>query len=43
MNSVVAWGLVSSETQVQPNVMLDPDYLPGHLSVSYDYALTHKN
>ena len=27
--------LVSSGTQVQPQVILDPDYLPDYLSVSY--------
>ena len=30
------WVLVSSGTQVQPQVILDPDYLPDYLSVSYD-------
>ena len=34
----VAWVLVSSGTQVQPQVILDPDYLPDYLSVSYDYG-----
>ena len=33
----VAW--VSSGTQVQPQVILDPDYLPDYLSVSYDYGI----
>ena len=33
----VAWVLVCSGTQVQPQVKLDPDYLPDCLSVSYDY------
>ena len=33
----VAWVLVSSGTQVQPQVTIDPDYLPDYLSVSYDY------
>ena len=32
----VAWALVSSGTQVQPQIIPDPDYLPDHLSVSYD-------
>ena len=36
----VFWGSlgtsVSSETQVQPQIILDPDYLPDYLSVSYD-------
>ena len=30
---------VSSGTQVQPQVILDPDYLPDYLSVSYDYGI----
>ena len=37
MNPEVAWALVSSETQAQPQVMLDPDYLLDYLSISYDY------
>ena len=37
----IAWVLVSSITQVQPQVMLDPDYLPDYLSVSYDYGMNH--
>ena len=28
-----AWVLVSSGTQVQPQILLDPDYLPDYLSV----------
>ena len=32
------WVLVSSGTQVQPQVILDPDYLSDYLSVSYDYG-----
>ena len=28
MHSEVAWVLVSSVTQVQPQIILDPDYLP---------------
>ena len=35
--SEVAWVLVSSETQVQPQIILDPDYPPDYFSVSYDY------
>ena len=35
MNSEVAWVLVSSETQVHPEIILDPDYLPDYVSVSY--------
>ena len=38
MNSEVAWVLVSSETQFQLQIILDLDYLPDYLSVSYDYA-----
>ena len=38
MNSEVAWVLVSLGTQVQPQIILDPDYLPDYLSVSDDYA-----
>ena len=37
MYSEVAWVLVSSETQVQPQLILDPDYTPDCFSVSYDY------
>ena len=32
----LAWVLVSSGTQVQSQIILDPDYLPHYLSVSYD-------
>ena len=38
MYAEVAWVLVSSGTQVQPQVILDPDYLPDYLSVSYDHG-----
>ena len=38
MYADVAWVLVSLGTQVQPQIMLDPEYLPGYISVSYDYA-----
>ena len=38
MNSEVAWVLVSLGTQVQPQIILDPDYLANYLSVSDDYA-----
>ena len=34
----IAWVLVSSGTQVQPQVILNPDYLPDYLPVSYDYV-----
>ena len=40
MDSEVAWILVSSGTQVHPQITLNPDYLPEYLSVSYDYVLT---
>ena len=40
MYAEIAWVLVSSGTQVQPQVMLDPDCLPDYLSVSYDYAIS---
>ena len=38
MYAEVAWVLVSSGTQVQPQIIPDPDYLPHYLSVSYDYV-----
>ena len=38
INSEAALVLVSSGTQVQPQIMLDPDYLLDYLSVSYDYG-----
>ena len=37
----VARVLVSLETQVQPQVILNPDYLPGYLSVSYGYGYVY--
>ena len=40
MYAEVAWVLVSSGTQVQTQVILDPNYLPDYLSVSYDYGLS---
>ena len=39
MYAEIAWVLVFSGTQVQPQIILDPDYLPDYLSVSYDYGL----
>ena len=41
MYSEVAWALVlkNSGTQAQPQVILNPDYLPDYLSVFYDYVL----
>ena len=38
MYAEIAWVPVSSGTQVQLQVILDPDYLPDYLSVSYDYG-----
>ena len=38
MYAEVAWVLVPSGPQVQPQIIPDPDYLPDYLSVSYDYA-----
>ena len=43
MNSDVAWVLLSSGSQVQPLIKLDPDYLPDYLSVSYDYDLENES
>ena len=39
MYAEVAQVLVSLGTQVQPQVILDPDYLLDYISVSYDYDL----
>ena len=39
MYSEVVWVLVSSRNQVQSQIILDPDYLPDYLSVSYDCVL----
>ena len=36
--SDVFWELVSSGTQVQTQIILEPGYLPDYLSVSYDYG-----
>ena len=40
MYAEVAWVLVSLRTQVQPQIILDPDYLPDYLFVSEDYEIT---
>ena len=37
MYAKVAWVLVSSRTQVQLQIILDPDNLPDYLSISCDY------
>ena len=42
MYSEVAWVPVSSGTQVQSQIILDPDYLPDDLFVSYDYVFEEK-
>ena len=39
MYAEAAWVLVSPGTQFQPQIILDPNYIPGYLSVSYDYVL----
>ena len=39
MYAEVAWVVVSSRTQVQPQILLDPDYLPDYPSVFYDYKM----
>ena len=36
INSDVDWGLVSSGTQVQPQIIFDTDDFPDYLLVSYD-------
>ena len=36
MHSEVAWVLVFSGTQLQPQIILDPNKLPDYLSVFYD-------
>ena len=41
MYAEVAWLLVSSGTQVQPQVILDPDYLLDYIFISYDYDHRH--
>ena len=38
MYAGIAWALVSSGTQVQLYIILDPDCIPDYPSVSYDYA-----
>ena len=36
----VAWVLISSGTQVHPQIILNPDYFLDYFSVSYDYGLS---
>ena len=38
MYSKLAWVVVFSGTQVQPQIILEPDYLSDYLSVSYGYV-----
>ena len=38
MYAEIAWVLVSWRNQVQPELILDQDYLPEYLPVSYDYG-----
>ena len=42
MYADVAWVLVFSGIQVQPQIIIVPDYLPGYPSVSYDYNIDEK-
>ena len=42
MYAEVAWVLVSSGTQVKPQIIVNPDYFPDYLFVSYDYGKTKK-
>ena len=41
MYAKVAWVLVSLGTKVQPQIIIDPDYLLDYPSVSYDFVLTN--
>ena len=43
MYAEVTWVLVSLKTQVQPQIILDTDYLPDCLPVSYDYGHSRNN
>ena len=38
MNSEVAWVPLSLKTQVQPQIIFDPYYVPDYLSIFCDYA-----
>ena len=42
MHSEVACVLVSLGTQVPPQIILGPNYLPDYNSLSYDYGLPRK-
>ena len=41
MYAEVAWVLISLVTQVQTQIILDSDYLPDHLSISFDCGTTN--
>ena len=41
MYAAVAWVLVFSVSQVQPQLILDADYLPDYRSLSYDYDFNY--
>ena len=41
MYSEVAWVLVFLGTQVHPQLILDPDYLPDYPFAFYEYAATN--
>ena len=41
MYAEIVWVLVSLGTQVQPQIIPNPDYLTDYLSVSYDYDITN--
>ena len=43
MYADVAWVLVSSVNEVQPQAILDTDYLPDYLFVSYDSVISKLN
>ena len=43
MYSEVAWALVFSINQVQPQIILEPDHILQYLCISYDYVYSHKN
>ena len=40
MYAEIAWVLLSSRTQIQSQMILDPDYLPDYIFVSPDYDAT---
>ena len=43
MHSELAWVLGSSGTQIQSQIILEPNCLSDYLSVSYDYPLRSHN